>query len=83
MWRNKGDSAVKNPPTNAGDAGSVPGQGDPLEKEMATHSSVLARETPWSLAGYNPWDPQRVRHNLATKQHNKNQNLCRALCSML
>ena len=24
------------------------GQGDPLEKEMATHSSVLAWEIPWT-----------------------------------
>ena len=24
------------------------GQGDPLEKEMATHSSILAWETPWT-----------------------------------
>ena len=24
------------------------GQEDPLEKEMATHSSILARETPWT-----------------------------------
>ena len=23
-------------------------QGDPLEKEMATHSSILAREIPWT-----------------------------------
>ena len=33
---------------NAGDlrhAGSIPGQEDPLEKEMATHSSILARYT--------------------------------------
>ena len=27
---------------NAGDPGSIPGLGDPLEKEMATHSSILA-----------------------------------------
>ena len=36
---------VKNPPANAGevrDAGSIPGQEDPLEKGMATHSSILA-----------------------------------------
>ena len=36
---------VKNPPANAGDArdaGSNPGQEDPLQKEMATHSSILA-----------------------------------------
>ena len=31
---------------------------DPLEKEMATHSSILAWEIPWterSLEGYSPW----------------------------
>ena len=43
---------------------------DPLEKEMAAHSSFLA----WaiheqrSLAGYSPWGRKRVRHNLATKE---------------
>ena len=33
------------------------GQEDPLEKEMATHSSILAGEVPWtvSLEGYSPW----------------------------
>ena len=32
------------------------GQEDPLEKEMATHSSILAWEIPWtsSLVGYSP-----------------------------
>ena len=43
-----GGSVVKNPPTNATDAGSVLGQEDPLEKEMATRSSVLAWEIPWT-----------------------------------
>ena len=33
---------------NAGDPGSIPGQEDPLEKEMATHSSILAWEIPWT-----------------------------------
>ena len=40
---------VKNPPANAGDArdaGSVPGQEDPLEEGMATRSSVLAWRIP-------------------------------------
>ena len=36
-----GGSAVKNPPANAGDVGSIPGLGRPLEKETATHSSIL------------------------------------------
>ena len=33
------------------------GQEDPLEKEMATHSSILAWRIPWtrSLAGYSLW----------------------------
>ena len=32
-------------------------QEDPLEKSMATHSSILASEIPWteSLVGYSPW----------------------------
>ena len=36
---------VKNPPANAGsiqDMGSTPRLGEPLEKGMATHSSILA-----------------------------------------
>ena len=42
-----GGSVVKNP-TNATDAGSILGQEDPLEKEMATRSSILAWEIPWT-----------------------------------
>ena len=33
---------------NAGDVGSIPGSGDPLEKDMATHSSILAWRIPWT-----------------------------------
>ena len=43
---------------------------DSLEKEMATHSSILAWEIPWTKEPgrlqYSPWGP-RVRYNLATK----------------
>ena len=28
---------------------------DPLEKEMATHSSILAWKIPWTEEGYSPW----------------------------
>ena len=38
---------VKNAPASAGRSGSNPAQGDPLEKAMATHSSVPAWEIPW------------------------------------
>ena len=38
---------VKNISANAGDVGSIPGLGRLLlEREMATHSSILAWETP-------------------------------------
>ena len=53
-----GGSAVKNLSANVGDAGSIPGSKDPLEKEMATHSSTLAWKIPWMEelgAGYCPW----------------------------
>ena len=33
---------------SAGDLGSIPGWEAPLEKEMATHSSTLAWEIPWT-----------------------------------
>ena len=40
---------VKNPTANAEDSrdsGSILGQEDPLEKEMATHSTILTWKTP-------------------------------------
>ena len=43
-----GGSVVKNPPIKSGDAVPPPGQEDPLEKEMATHSSIPALEMPWT-----------------------------------
>ena len=39
---------VKNLPANTGDMALILGQEDPLEKEMATHSSILAWEIPWT-----------------------------------
>ena len=45
-WGVPGGSAVKNPPVNAGDPDLIPGWEDPLEKEMATHSSILAGRIP-------------------------------------
>ena len=43
-----GGSVVKNPPTNAGDVGSIPGPGRSLEEEMATCFNILAWEIPWT-----------------------------------
>ena len=42
---------VKNSPANAGDIEmwvQSLGQEDPLEEEMATHSSILAWQIPWT-----------------------------------
>ena len=39
------------------------GQEDPLEKEMATYSSILSWETPWTEE---PAKVARFRHDIAT-----------------
>ena len=45
-------------------------QEDPLEEEMATHSSIFVWEIPWTEepGRLHSRDSQRVRHNLVTKQ---------------
>ena len=59
-----GGSVVKNLPASAGDTGSIPGQEDPLEKEMATHSNILAWKIPWTEepGGLHYLGSQGVRH---------------------
>ena len=51
-----GDSVVKNLPAMQETWVQSLGLGDPLEKEMATHSSILAWRISWrwSLMGYSP-----------------------------
>ena len=46
------------------------GQEDLLEKEIATHSSILAWAIPWTEepGGLQSMGLQRVRHDLVTKQ---------------
>ena len=43
-----GGASGEEPACNTGDPGLTPGSEDPLEKEMATHSSVPAWRIPWS-----------------------------------
>ena len=47
---------VRNPPAMQETLVWSLGLEDPLEKEMATHSSVLAWSIPWSLMCYHLWD---------------------------
>ena len=59
---------VKNLLANAGDLrDGVPSLGweDPLEEEMATHSSILAWRIPWTEdpGGLSSIGSQRVRHD--------------------
>ena len=66
-----GGSVAKNPPANAGDMVSVPGSGRSPEGGIATHSSFLAWEIPWTEepVGYSPWGHKRVRRDLVTKNN--------------
>ena len=60
---------VKNPPALQETWVQSLGQDDPLEEEMATHSSILACKTPWTEepGGLESMGSQRVRHDLVTK----------------
>ena len=68
-WGFPGGSDGKESACNAGDLGSIPRLGRSLEKEMATHSSLLPgkshgrMEEPGSLQSMGS---RRVGHNLAT-----------------
>ena len=52
------------------------GQEDPLEKGMATHSSILAWRIPGTgeTGGLQSMGSQSVRHYLATRQQKMSQN---------
>ena len=60
-----GGSEVKTSVCHAGYPGSNPGREDPLEKEMATYSSILAWRIPWTEEPGGPQSmrSQRVRHD--------------------
>ena len=61
-------------------------QEDSPEKEMATHSSILAWEIPWTEepGGLQSLGSQIVGHNLATKQqqHRESTSDGKVLCSV-
>ena len=60
-----GSSAGKESACNVGDKGSIPGLRRSLEKEMVTHSSILAWRIPWreEAGRLQSMGSQRVRHN--------------------
>ena len=60
---------VKHPPAMQETWVQFPGWEDPLEKGMASHSSILAWEIPGTEkpGGLHPTEPHRVRHDSATQ----------------
>jgi len=64
-----GGSSVKNPPVMQETQVQSLGQEDPLEKEMATHSSILAWRIQWTEepGGLQSIVWHRFVHDLATK----------------
>ena len=56
---------VKNTPANTGNVGLIPGQEESLEQEMATQSSILAWEIPWTEkpGGLQSMGSQRVGYD--------------------
>ena len=68
-----GGSVVKNLAANAGDVDSIPRLGRTLEKEMATHTSILAWAIPWTEGpnGLKSMRLQRVGYDLVTKKPTK------------
>ena len=54
-------------------------QEDPLEKEMATHSNILAWEIPWTeeYGGYSPWGYKELD---MTQGLNNNNAISRESC---
>ena len=72
---------VKNPPARQKTQEMQVGfldQEDPLEPEMATHSSILVWEIPWTeeLEGYSPWSckesvmSEHMHTHIHTHTHN-------------
>ena len=60
-----GSSDGKESACNAGDLGLMPGLGDPLEEEAATHASILACRIPGTeeSGGLQSMGLQRVEHH--------------------
>jgi len=63
-------SAVRNPPAHVGDLALIPGLGKFPGQEMATPTSILAWENPWTEepVGLQFMGSQRVGHCWATTQ---------------
>ena len=64
-------SVSKESACSAGDPGSIPSWENPLEKEVATYSNILAWKVSWTEETGGLWSRglQRVRHHWATNTY--------------
>ena len=71
-------------PATAGDKGSIPGQEDPMEKEMGTHFSILVWTISWKEESgvLESMGSQRVRCDLVTKRQQTSQLVTILLLSL-
>ena len=67
---------VKNLPANAGDAGTIPGQEEPLEKEMQHTPPFFPGKSHGqsTMESYRQWGHERVGQDLTTEDSKINQN---------
>ena len=75
---------VKNLPANTADSrdvGSIPGSGRSPEKEMATHSSILAWRIPWTEEScvLQSIEWQRVKHDCSDFAHTHTHTILESL----
>ena len=75
-WLSGKESACK-----AGDAGLILGQEDPLEKEMATHSSILPGESHGQRGGW--WATAHGVTKSQTRQSNGAHTSCSNISTTL
>ena len=72
-WDFPGGSVCKESACHVGNPGLIPGWGSPLEKSMATHSSIFMPgefHGQKSLVGYSPWGHKESDMTEVLTQHN-------------
>ena len=77
-----GGSDGKESACNVGDPGLTLGWEDTLEKELATHFSILAWRIPWRKCGIEPQESTRIFSSISPPKKPESA-YCIALCSHL